>query len=160
GGQAEKLCRFPSRVHDLCWHADGAGLIVVSDLGGAHNDLWHVPLSDPLRGMTKWTAGQADEDRPSVARDGKRLAYSDNRSGTRALVVRDLATGKEHAVAVDRLDYRRPTGRLRLQVKDRQANKPVAARIALRQENGKFFAPPGALYRVLRGLGHFYCDHA
>src|SRR5262249_37084015 len=142
----------------LCWHASGTGLIVVTDLGGAHYDLWHVPLADPLRGMTQWTAGQADEDRPSVSRDGKLLVYSDNRAGATALRVRDLATGKEHVVAVDRLAYRCRTGKLRLRMKDRQANQPAAARVALRHESGKFFAPPGALYRVLRGLGHFYCD--
>jgi Tol biopolymer transport system component len=156
GGKAEKLCRLPSRVHDLCWHR--RGLIVVSELGGAHYDLWNVPMVDPLRGMTKWTSGQADEDRPSVSDDGKRLAYSDNRSGATAIVVRDLPSGKEHVVAVERLDYRAPTGTLRLQVKDHQAKKPVVARIALHQDKGKFVAPPGALYRVLRGVGHFYCD--
>ncbi|HMC67086.1 MAG TPA: CehA/McbA family metallohydrolase, partial [Gemmataceae bacterium] len=158
GGPAQKIVRFPSRVHDLCWTADGKRLLVVSELGGAYYDVWHVPLADPLRGMRKLTAGQADEDRPSVSSDGKRLVYSDNRHGATALVVRELATGLEHTVAVERLDYRCPTGRLRLQVKDRDGQKPVAARVALHQEKGKFVAPPGSLYRVLRGIGHFYCD--
>ncbi|MCI0460378.1 MAG: CehA/McbA family metallohydrolase [Gemmataceae bacterium] len=160
GGKAEKLVRFPSRVHDLCWHPDGSSLIVVSELGGAHYDLWHVPLASPLAGMKKWTAGQADEDRPSVSRDGKRLAYSDNRSGPTALMVRDLTTGKDHPVPVERLDYRAPVGRLRLQVKDGQSKKPIVARVALQQEKGKFVAPPGTLYRMLRGVGHFYCDRS
>src|SRR5262249_44567785 len=105
GGQPEKIVRFPSRVHDLCWKVDGKSLIVVSDLGGAYYDLWHVPLADPLRGMVKWTAGQADEDRPSVSRDGKWLVYTDNRDGPTALVRRDLTTGLDQTVHVDRLDY-------------------------------------------------------
>jgi Tol biopolymer transport system component len=158
GGKAEKLVRFPARIHDLCWHPRGTSLVVVTDLGGAHYDLWHVPLADPLRGMRQWSAGQADEDRPSLSRDGSRLVYSDNRAGATALVVRELPSGKEQVVAVERLDYRCPTGRLRLQVKDRAAKSPVVARIALQQDRGKFVAPPGALYRVLRGVGHFYCD--
>jgi hypothetical protein len=108
--------------------------------------------------MRRWTSGQADEDRPSVSRDGKRLAYSDNRSGATALMVRDLATGKEHTAAVERFDYRCPTGKLRLRLKDRQTKKAVVARVALQQEGGKFIAPPGALYRILRGVPHFYCD--
>lgn len=158
GGQPEKIARFPSRIYDLCFDAAGKSLIVVSELGGANNDLWQVPLADPIGGMRKWTMGQADEDRPSVSRDGKWLVYTDNRFGPTALMVRDLAGGKEHMATVERLDYRRPTGKLRLQVKDKAGKKPLVARIVLQQEKGKFFAPPGALYRMLRGIGHFYCD--
>jgi Tol biopolymer transport system component len=158
GGKAEKLVRFPSRIQDQCFLPDGKSLIVVSDLGGAYNDIWQLPFSaDPLPGLKKLTAGQADEDRPSVSRDGKRLAYCDNRAGATAIVVRDLATGKEHTVAVERLDFRAPTGTLRLQTMD-GGKKPVTARIALQQDKGKFHAPPGALYRMLRGVGHFYCE--
>src|SRR5262245_35874409 len=65
GGALEKVARFPSRIHDLCWRADGKALVVVSELGGAYYDLWHVPFDDPQRGMRKLTFGQADEDRPS-----------------------------------------------------------------------------------------------
>jgi TolB protein len=159
GGKADQVVRFPSRVHDLCWHKDG--LIVVSELGGAHYDLWHVPLStNPLSAARKLTSGQADEDRPSISRDGKRLIYTDNRAGATALMVRDLVSGKEETVAVTGLDYRCPTGTLRLQVTDRGTKKPTIARIVLQQEKGKFVAPPGALHRVLRGVGHFYCDTA
>jgi Tol biopolymer transport system component len=158
GGKAEKIVRFPCRVHDLCWHSGGKSLIVVSELGGVHYHLWHVPLTDPLAGMRKWTFGQADDDRPSISHDGRRLAYTDNCRGATAVVVRDLGTGQEHKVAVTRLDYRCPTGTLRLRTKETGTAKPLVARIVLQQAGGKFFAPPGALYRVLRGTGHFYCD--
>jgi Tol biopolymer transport system component len=158
GGQPERIVRFPSHVHDLCFHADGKSLIVVSELGGAHYDLWQLPLSNPLPGLKHWTSGQADEDRPSISRDGKRLVYTDNRSGATALIVRDLGTGQEHTVVVRRLDYRCPTGTLRFRTTDRDTKKPLVARIALQQEQGKFFAPPGALYRFLRGTGHFYAE--
>jgi Tol biopolymer transport system component len=162
GGKAEKIVRFPSRVYDLCFRADGQSLIAVSDLGGAYNDLWLFPVvaggADPLARLSKLTAGQADEDRPSVSRDGKRLVYSDNRAGATALVVRELATGKEHTVAVQRLDYRSPTGTLRVQARDRDGKKAVVARLVVQQDGGKFYAPPGAIYRVLRGNGHFYCE--
>ncbi len=158
GGTGQKISRFSSRIHDLCFEAAGQSLILVSELGGAHYDLWQVPLLDPLGGMRKLTAGQADEDRPSVSRDGKRLVYTDNRAGATALVVRDLATGKEGMVAIDRLDFRCPTGTLRLKIQDQVAGKPTVARVSLQQDGGKFFAPPGALYRMHRGIGHFYCD--
>ena len=108
------MCRFPARIHDLCWADGGRSLVVAAELGQAHDDLWKLPLDDPLRGMAKLTSGQADEDRPSVSRDGKWLAYTDNRAGPTALVVRDMATGEEAAVRFDTMDYRRPTGTLRL----------------------------------------------
>jgi Tol biopolymer transport system component len=155
--KAAKVSRFPARVHDLCW-ADGRSLVVATELGQAHDDLWQVPLADPLRGMVKITFGQADEDRPSVSRDGKWLVYTDNRTGPTALVAREMATGEEATVRFDRMDHRRPTGTLRLTVRDTATGKRTVARISLKEDKGRFHSPPGSLYRSLRGRGHFYCD--
>jgi hypothetical protein len=155
--KAKKVCRFPARIHDLCW-ADGRSLIVATELGQAHHDLWQVPLADPLRGMEKLTSGQADEDRPSVSRDGKWLVYTDNRAGPTALVSRAMKSGEETTVRFDRMDHHRLTGTLRILVKDAASRKPTIARISLKEEHGRFHAPAGSLYRSLRGRGHFYCD--
>lgn len=157
GGPPAKILCFPSRVFDLCWTATGKSLLVVSDVGGANNDLWHVPLDHP-DSVKKWTTGQADEDRPSVSRDGYWLVYTDNRLGATALVVRELSTGRETMAAVDRLDFRTPTGTLRLHVQDGPAGAKTVARVVLQDERGKYFAPPGALHRMLQGTGHFYGD--
>ena len=158
GGKAEKIARFPSRVFDICWHPAGKSLLVVSDLGGAYNDIWHVPLASPLGGMAKWTSGQADEDRPSVSRDGKWLVYTDNSAGPTTIVLRDLLTRKDQPIAVSKFDYRVPTGTLRLNVIDSATKKRISARISVQEAKGKFSAPPGSLYRSLRGSGHFYTD--
>jgi hypothetical protein len=160
GGQAEKIARFPSRIHDLCWDNDGKSLIVVTDLGGVHYDLWEVPLANSLRGMRKLTFGQADEDRPSISHDGRWLVYTDNRAGPTSLVLRDLVNSEDRIVHVSDLDFRQPTGTLRLVTRDKAGGKPVIARVSLRHEGGKFHAPPGALYRMLRDTGHFYCDQS
>ncbi len=158
GGKAEKLCRFPARVHDLCWADGGKSLIVATELGQAHHDLWKLPLDDPLRGMAKLTAGQADEDRPATSRDGRWLVYTDNRSSSTALHLRDMRSGADSAIRFETMDYRRPTGTLRLKVVDGAGGKPTIARISLREDQGRFHAPPGSLHRSLRGRGHFYCD--
>jgi Tol biopolymer transport system component len=157
--RAQKVCRFPARIHDLCW-ANGRSLVVATELGQAHEDLWKVPLADPLRGMVKLTSGQADEDRPSASRDGKWLVYSDNRAGPTALVAREMASGEETTIRFDRMDHRRPAGTIKLTVKDNTSGKPTIARISLREDRGRFHAPPGSLHRSLRGRGHFYCDQA
>lgn len=154
------MFRFPSRVHDLCWATDGAGLFVVSELGGgqAHNDIWFVPNSEPLARMRKLTFGQADEERPSVSRDGRWLVFTDNQRGPTSLVARDLTDGSDHAVRVERLEFGRPTGRVKIQVTDH--GQPATARLSVVQADGKLSAPPGSLYRLLNDVGHFYCEHS
>jgi Tol biopolymer transport system component len=160
GGKAEKIVQFPARIYDLCWSADSKNLFVTTDLGGAHYDLWQVPLADPLRGAKQLTFSQADEDRPSVSRDGRWLLYTDNREGCTALVRRDLRTGGEQTLSITALDYRRPTGTLKLHTADKATGQAIVARVAIVEKGGKFHAPPGAMYRIDRGVGHFYCRDA
>jgi hypothetical protein len=160
GGKAEKIVQFPARIFDLCWSADSKNLFVTTDLGGAHYDLWQVPLADPLRGPKQLTFGQADEDRPSVSRDGRWLLYTDNREGCTALVRRDLRTGEEQTLSISGLDHRRPTGTLKLHTADKATGQAMVARVAIVEKGGKFHAPPGAMFRIDRGAGHFYCRDA
>jgi Tol biopolymer transport system component len=157
GGKPERVVEFPARIYDLCWSADKNSLIVTTDLGGAHYDLWQVPLVDSLRGAKQLTFGQGDEDRPSISRDGRWLLHTDNREGCTALVRRDLRTGAEQTLTVADLDYRCPTGTLALRANDKAIGQPTVARVAIIDKGGKFYAPPGALYRIDRGTGHFYC---
>jgi hypothetical protein len=160
GGEPEKLFRFPSRVHDLCWSADGSGLFVVSELGGgqAHNDIWHVPLRDSLQRMRKLTLGQGDEDRPSVSRDGRWLVFTDNQRGPTSLIARDWVDDSDRVVRIERLEFGKPTGRLRVATMDR--DEPMTVRLSVTQVDGKFSAPPGSLYRTLNDYGHFYCEQS
>lgn len=161
GGDSEpqKLFRFPSRIHDLCFTSDGMGLYLVAEIGGghAHNDLWHVPLRDPLRLMRKITFGQADEDRPSVSKDGNWLIYTDNQGGPTSIVCRNLRDEADSIVKVQQLDFGVPTGKLKIDVVDQESNEPIAARVSVTQIDGKFVAPPGSLYRVLDDFANFYC---
>jgi hypothetical protein len=159
GGEPERIVRFPARIHDLCWAPDGKSLHVSSELGGVHNNLWRIDLSAPDRPV-KITFGQADEDRPSVSRDGRWLLYNDNHEGCPALVLRDLTTGMARTLTVDRLDFGAPTGRLRLTVRDKGTGEPLIARVAIESADGSSHAPPGALWRIYRDVGHFYVRDA
>lgn len=156
GGEPQLITRFPSRIHDICWSAGDVGLYVVSDFGGAHNDLWHVPLLDPAGGAQKVTSGQADEDRPSVSPDGRWLAYTDNRRGATMLVVRDLQTESDQEVVSSEIQYRQPSGKLTLSTREKETLKPVTARVSVQQIDGKMSAPHGELYRVLGDVAHYY----
>jgi WD40 repeat protein len=158
GGTPTKLRQFPSRIHDLCWSADGGSLVVVTDLGGVHYDLWQVDLANGDVPPRKLTFGQADEERPSISRDGRWLVYSDNRQSCTSLVVRDMTTGVSETLSLDAIEFGEPTGTLRLQTRDAESGEAVVARLSVQRQNGKFQAPLGSLYRVLKDLGHFYCE--
>jgi hypothetical protein len=153
GGEATRLVQFRSRIFDLWWGADG--LTVASDLGGAHNDLWTIPLDNATQAR-RITSGQADEDSPSTSADGRWLVYTDNRAGATALVSRELSTGAERAVSITQMDFRAPTGTLKIRVAEKGAAAPLPARVSVQQRDGKFFAPVGALYRILGNVEHFY----
>lgn len=155
GGKPERIVRFPARIHDLCWRADDRALYVVTELGGVHNDLWEVPLDEPLAGARKLTFGQTDEDRPSTSTDGRWLLYTDNHRGPTALTLRDLDSRRDEFVDVREFDYRRPTGEMALKIVESGRPAP-SARVSIRHSAGKFHAPPGALYRLLNSDMHFY----
>lgn len=156
GGKPEKLVRFPGRIHDTCWAERERALYVTTDLGGVHYDLWRVPLINPERMSRKVTFGQADEDRPSISSNGNSLVYTDNRAQCTALVERDLISGNESTL-IGGMDFGRPTGTVKIATAEKGTGQPPVARVTLEQTGGKFVAPPGALYRVLNGYGHFYC---
>lgn len=157
GGEPQRIVRWPSRIFNLCWDADDRGWFVATDRGHAFYDVWHIPFEEPLASARQLTFGQADEDWPSVSRDGRWLAHTENQEGATALVIHDQTTGQQQTVSIDRVDFREPTGQLQIRVAEQESNKPTVARVSLKQANGKFHAPLGALYRLTAGQGHFYC---
>ncbi len=159
GGEPQKVTRWPCRIYGLAWDAAGQGAFVVTDRGVAYNDLWHLPLDRPLAGARKMTFGQADEDWPSVSADGRWLLHTENQEGATALVRVDLKSGERQTLRLDRTDFRETTGRLRLVLTDAHTGDPLGARLSLKQHGGKFCFPPGALYRLTGGAGHFYARH-
>jgi hypothetical protein len=158
GGTPRKVVRFPARIHSLCWAAGDRSLIVSTELGGVHNDLWEVPLEDPLPRARRLTFAAGDEDKPSLPLDGRWLVHTDNREGPTAVVVRDRADNSEQLIRVTRRDYRAPTGQLDLTVVGKTDGLVTVARTSIRHEAGKFHAPPGSLYRLQGQDLHFYAE--
>jgi len=160
GSPATELGEFPARIHDLCWQADDQALLVATDLGGAFSDLWHVPLKDgriDMKTARQLTFGQADEHRPSVSADGRRLLFTDNSSGSTTLQLRNLIDGNDKTIRATKFDFRAPTGTLRLSTVDGKTGKAITARVSLERDGGKYHAPPGPLFQVLKDYAHFYC---
>lgn len=155
GGQPQKIMQFPSRIYDLAWIGKKRELLVVSELGGVHNDVWKVPLDDPLRLMKKLTFGQGDEDRPSTDSSGKHVLYTDNHQGLTQLVLQNLDSKDRKVV-----HYSRPkVNQLRLSTIDELTTKPVTTRVVIKSDKQQYFTPLDALYRIsIRDADcFFYC---
>ena len=105
-------------------------------------------LDDPSHAR-RITSGQADEDGASTSADGRWLVYTDNREGATALVCRELETGTEQTLPVTRMDFGAPTGTLGIRFVEKGTGAPLTARVSVQQKDGKYFAPSGALYRML-----------
>jgi hypothetical protein len=155
GGERRPLASFPSRIYELTW--SGTSLVAVSNAGGAHEDLWEIPLGRP-QSPRKWTFGQADESAPSIA--GPWLLYTDNREGATAFVIRELPSGDERTLVVSGLDFGRPAGELELTFVEKGSGAPLPARVSLQEEGGKPAAPPGSLYRLRGDQMDFFADRS
>ena len=161
GENRRKLFQWPSRIYNLRWSPDGKSFFAVSDLGGAHNDLWQIPFDNPLKQARKLTSGLADEFHPSVNAKGNLLCYSDNRWSGAGIVIRDLETGSEQFLGVTKIDWAEPAGTLKLNVNsETKGGAPLTVRISLRRKDGRAHAPLGALFRVTQGVFHFYTNGA
>jgi hypothetical protein len=55
------------------------------------------------------------------------------------------------------VDFGEASGTLKLRIRDKADGQLATARVSVKQKGGKFHAPVGAMYRLLAGLGHFYC---
>lgn len=159
GGAPQLVTRWLARIYQLTWDSIGTGCYLVTDLGASHNDLWHVPLVDPQRKALKITSGQADEDWPSVEREGNYLAYTENHDGATTLVLRDFIHNQQSSLAVDELSYDTvyPESLALLRLEPGDSKTPsVAAKVSVKRKDGKYFGPLGCLYRVAGGRMHFY----
>jgi hypothetical protein len=158
GGKAEQVGHFHARVYDMCFASDDRSLLVVTNLGGAHNDIWRLPLAALSSHGEKLTFGQADEECPSMSADGRWMLWTDNSRGPTGLVLQDIARGSTNWLAISQLDFRQATGRLDLKLLDGTGGKPITGRTAIRHADGKFHAPPGSLYRLWAGDLHVYVE--
>jgi hypothetical protein len=158
GGAPRLVARWPARIYGLWWGLDT--LHIVTDHGGALNDIWFLPLEGAPAGARKITFGQTDEGWPSVSADGRWLVHTENPERATALARIELASGQRESLRIDRVDFREPTGRLRLEVRDADTGEPITARLSVTAANGKFQFPLGALYRLNQGAGTFYARSA
>jgi hypothetical protein len=144
GGGAMK----PVRIEETSWkarpdwHPDGKRVIYSSYLGRQWHQLWITTAGGgepfPL------TYGEYDITAARWSPDGQRIAYITNESGATQIGILDLARGgvQQTLVAHSR-ETLRPRGRLELALHD-GAGGPVAARVAVRDRDGRYHFAIGA----------------
>lgn len=155
-GVPERIARWQSRIYDMSVDPTNTSLFITTNRGGAHNDIWRIPFDDPFYKATKITRGQADEDRTTLLADGHTLLYTDNHNGPTSIVTHDLDTNTVTPIGVDHFDYGSPTATLEIKLLDRDTDQPITASVSVRNTDGGYYSPPGAIYREQAGVYHYY----
>jgi TolB protein len=84
-----------------------------------------------------------DEFSPAVSPDGRRIAFESNRLGNLDLFTMPAAGGEARHVRIRALEFRGPSARLRVRVRD-EAGDPARVRLFVVASDGKAYGPPGA----------------
>jgi hypothetical protein len=123
------------------WSPDGRRVAYASYLGRQWHQLWILPAEggDPIQ----LTYGEFDATSPRWAPSGDRLAYVSNEGGNPSLWVVDVPGGGRRRIEASRRTYLNPAGKLAIVVTD-SAGRPLSARISVRGEGDRSFAPDDA----------------
>ena len=158
GSEASKIGTWPARIYDLAVSPDNGSVLLVTDLGASHNDIWRFPFDTLVAGAERLTSNFADDDRVSLDPAGRSMLWSDNFGGATDLRIREFSSGHDRTVRISEVDYGEPTTRLQIDIVDEKSGEPAIARVSVKKIEGGFHFPHGALYRLTGTVGHFYAD--
>ena len=147
------------RQRDIVWLSgvsalpDGSGVVYSADLqnGRGNYELYRLPRTGGKPAAL--TNTPRDEFAPAVSPDGRRIAFVSNELGNIDLFLMPAAGGAPEHVSLTALKFRRPSGRLRIQVRD-ELDRPAPVRLYVKAADGKAYVPRGAqvfYYRLAPG---------
>jgi hypothetical protein len=137
------------RQKDIVWLnsvsalPDGSGVIYSADLQNGKGDyeIYRVPRTGGT--PVALTNTGRDEFSPAVSPDGKQIAHVSNHLGNIDLFLMPVAGGKKNHVRITGLEFREPSGQVRLKIRD-ERDQPTSVRLYARAADGKAYAPPGS----------------
>ena len=148
----KQIFTWPARIYDLVFDGENS-LLAVTDLGAIHNDIWRIPLQNPLRDAERLTTDFTDDERPAIDSGRGRLYWTNNAKGGTSIRVLNRQTGAITGLLPAKRDYQKPVGTLELTLAE-------TGRVAIRnKETGDYVFPPGAIYRIGgNSVGHYYTN--
>ena len=117
---------------------DSTKILYSSYQGRQWHQLWVIPANGGDAFPISY--GDWDETYARWSPDGKRIAFISNRNGNTELWLQDYPGGGQRRLDAKERTYLKPHGRIELTVTGIDG-KPTAARVAVTNEAGRFFAP-------------------
>jgi TolB protein len=128
------------------WSPDGQKIAYISFRGG-NSQLWvlNAIAGNPLQ--LTFSKGEVFE--PAWSPDGQKIAYISDEGGKLTLWTLPAVGGIASQVVVEGLKYSQPAGHLEVVVRDEDTGAVTPARVYLRANDGKSYAPVGAFGRFV-----------
>jgi Tol biopolymer transport system component len=130
---------------------------IYSSTAGAADEFDHLYVL-PVGGGSpyKMTFGDHDDFHPRWSPDGERIAYISNEGGLPQLWVMDTYGGGKKKIAISKITWKRPAGKLHVRLIDDATGAPTTARIQGPAPDGKFYVPADAYARIGRYGQHVF----
>ena len=121
--------------------------VAYSSFRSGHNQLWVMSASHGNPYRLTYVDGEVHT--PAWSPDSRRLAYISNAGGQFTLWTVPAIGGPPARVTIDKLKYRDPVGRVRVEITDAATGEETQARVYAIGSDGKSYTPQDSFHRMV-----------